>query len=295
MTRLCWPKYAEHGDGEQQRREQRQQRVVGQRGCALRHRRPSEKRSNARLKSPNSMAGPGRSARHRGSWPLGQQRRGRRARDWATSTTRAGRARRASGRAAARSAWRSATPWRSIRIPFARSITPRRSSALSSWSTFSCSRRGLAVAAHRDLDRPLDRLGVHRLDVGGDAPVGGARQEVDVGVRQLGDHRPGGVLDRLADQRERVLVVLVDDDDRDLRILLARSARRRRGRTPRRASPRGPARRAPRAARAARTRSRPRSGCGGCVSFRLPVADVIVGTTLVRAAAQRPVAAIRAP
>ena len=107
-------------------------------------------------------------------------------------------------------ACRSSTPWRSIRIPFARSITRAALERALELVDLLVQALRLAVAAQRDLDRPLHRLGVHRLDAGGDAALGGAREEVDVGVRQLGDHGPRGVLDRLADQRQRVLVVLVD-------------------------------------------------------------------------------------
>ena len=78
---------------------------------------------------------------------------------------------------------------------------------------------GLAVPAHGDLDRPLDRLRVHRLHVRGDPALGRSREEVDVGIGQLRDHGAGRELDGLADQRQRVLVVVVDDHDRNLRVL----------------------------------------------------------------------------
>jgi hypothetical protein len=49
--------------------------------------------------------------------------------------------------------------------------------------------------------------------------LGRARQEVGVAVADRRDHRPGCVLHRLGDQRERVLVVLVDHDDGEVGIL----------------------------------------------------------------------------
>ena len=40
-----------------------------------------------------------------------------------------------------------------------------------------------------------------------------------VAAAQLREHRPGRELDGLRDQREPVLVVAVDDDDREVRVL----------------------------------------------------------------------------
>jgi hypothetical protein len=89
----------------------------------------------------------------------------------------------------------------------ARSITVRRSSAVSSWPTFSDQLGALAIAPQGDLDGPLHRLG--DVDsIGRDPSLRRARHEVDVAVADVGDHRPGRELDRLADQRERVIVVL---------------------------------------------------------------------------------------
>ena len=99
------------------------------------------------------------------------------------------------GRASARTPGARRSPWRSIRMPLARSISARRSSADSSWSTLTCRRSRLLVAAQRDLDRALHGLAARRLDPGGDAALRRAGDELDVAVARLGDHRPGGVLD----------------------------------------------------------------------------------------------------
>ena len=137
--------------------------------------------------------------------------------DRATSTTR-----RLCPRAWSRSrsnASRSSIPWRSIRIPLARSISARRSSADSSWSTLSCSRSRLLVAAQRDLDRALDRPRARRLDPRGD-PRSAARATKSTSLSRVwAITGPDAYSTRLRDQRERVLVVAVDDDDREIRVL----------------------------------------------------------------------------
>jgi len=80
-------------------------------------------------------------------------------------------------------------------------------------------RGGVAVPAQRDLDRRLQRLGGDRVDVGGDPPLGRAGDEAEVVRGGLGDHGSGGVFDGLGDQGERVLLVAVHHDDRQLRVL----------------------------------------------------------------------------
>ena len=81
-------------------------------------------------------------------------------------------------------------PWRSIRMPLARSITARRSSAVSSWSTFSVSCAALAVArASRPRSRPgrLRRRPTRRRRR---SPCSAARAtNVGVALAHLRDHR----------------------------------------------------------------------------------------------------------
>ena len=60
-------------------------------------------------------------------------------------------------------------------MPFARSMTTRRSSADSSWETFSCSRRSSRWRRQRDLDRALHVVGRPRVHVARDPHVRGLR------------------------------------------------------------------------------------------------------------------------
>ena len=135
-----------------------------------------------------------RSARRVGAQPRRSTRRaaaarGRRAppaprRRRAGSASARGRAAARTPRARRRRGAPSGCPWRA-RSP------PRRSSAVSSWSTFSCSWRRLAVAAHRDLDRALHGLRVVGLDVAPRCPCSAARatKSTSSRPRTLGDHR----------------------------------------------------------------------------------------------------------
>src|SRR5919204_1441304 len=82
----------------------------------------------------------------------------------------------------------------------------------------------LGVAAHRHLERAPDRLGRGPPGVGEDAALSRAGDELGVLAVQEGDDRTGGVLAELLDQLERVLVVLVDDDDRDVGLVLGDDA-----------------------------------------------------------------------
>ena len=77
----------------------------------------------------------------------------------------------------------------------------------------------LGVAAHRDLDRRLDRVGHPLARVRVDPALGGRADELRVLVLHHRDDRPARVLGDLLDQVERIAVVLVDDDDREIRVV----------------------------------------------------------------------------
>jgi hypothetical protein len=85
----------------------------------------------------------------------------------------------------------------------------------------------LAMAPHRDVDRPLNVLRLPRIHVAGDPHVGRVRD----GRRVLGlahghEHRPGRERHGLGDQRQPVLVVPVEDDERQVGILACDQLRR---------------------------------------------------------------------
>jgi len=75
------------------------------------------------------------------------------------------------------------------------------------------------VAAHGDLDRRLDRVGHPLARVGVDPALGGRADELRILLLHHRDDRAARVLDDLLDQVERVAVVLVDDDDREVRVV----------------------------------------------------------------------------
>jgi hypothetical protein len=104
-------------------------------------------------------------------------------------------------------------------MPFARSIWARLMERRLQLVDLHLELGGLLVAPQRDLDRALHDLGRAGFDPGRDPAFGRASDEVDVAVARLRDHRPRRVLDGLRDQRERVVVVLVHDDDREIRVL----------------------------------------------------------------------------
>ncbi len=122
---------------------------------------------------------------------------------------------------------RSSSPWRSITMPFARSIIARRSSADSSCATFSCKPLLLAVAPHRDLDRALDVRRLPRVDVAGDPHVRRARDRPRaLSLAHGHQHRAARELHRLGDQRQSVLVVSVEHHERHVGILARDQFRR---------------------------------------------------------------------
>src|SRR3954454_3568622 len=77
----------------------------------------------------------------------------------------------------------------------------------------------LLVPAHSDLDRGLDRLGASLARVRGDAAVGSRGDEGGVLLLEDGDDRAARELADLLDEVERVGFVLVDDDDRHVRVV----------------------------------------------------------------------------
>src|SRR6185312_11397203 len=77
----------------------------------------------------------------------------------------------------------------------------------------------LGMAAQRDLDRALHRLRHVGARLRGDAAIGGARDEVGVVLQRERDYRAGRVGADLLDQRERMVVVAVQHDHRDVRIV----------------------------------------------------------------------------
>ena len=98
----------------------------------------------------------------------------------------------------------------------------------------------LGVAAQRHLDRALHRLRAARLRLRVDAAVGRARGELGVVLQRERDHRARGVGADLLDQRERVVVVAVQHDHRQLGVVgddLLRHFGRPRPRTRRRVCP----------------------------------------------------------
>ena len=125
-------------------------------------------------------------------------------------------------RACSRTRWkaaRSSTLWRSMRIPLARSMSARRSSAFSRRVDLRLQLVVLAPAAHGDLDGALDRVRGLLARVGEDPAVGGGGHELGILAVEQRDDRPGGEGVDLLDQVERVLVVAVDDDDRQVRVV----------------------------------------------------------------------------
>src|SRR4051812_9224322 len=84
----------------------------------------------------------------------------------------------------------------------------------------------LRVAAHGHLDGGLDRLRFPEARVAEDPALGGGADERGVLVLEDGDDRPARELADLLDELERVAVLLVDDDDRQVRVV-ARDDRRR--------------------------------------------------------------------
>ena len=82
--------------------------------------------------------------------------------------------------------------------------------------------RRLRVAAQRELDRALDLVEEAQPREGVDAALGGARDEAGLVAADERDDRPARVLAHLVDEVERVLVVVVDDDDRQVGVLAAR-------------------------------------------------------------------------
>ena len=77
----------------------------------------------------------------------------------------------------------------------------------------------LGLATHRDLDRRLDRVGHPLARVRVDPALGGRADELRVLLLHHRDDRTARVLGDLLDQAERIVVVLVDDDDREIRVV----------------------------------------------------------------------------
>ncbi len=104
----------------------------------------------------------------------------------------------------------SSIEWRSMRMPFARSVTARRPKAPSrSW--YSVKRRNtMSIGA-----LPVLRIGV--VDVGEDAALGCLPDEVGIGRVDEGDHGAGGLVHDLLDQLERMLGALAKANEGDVR------------------------------------------------------------------------------
>ena len=175
----------------------------------------------------------------------------------------------ARGRAASRRRRGRRSAWRSMRIPLARSIIERRSRAVSSCETCSvscasceCRRSASSIAAWTS-------CGILRPREAVDPPRGGPGEEVAVVARlHDGDDRPAGGLAQLVDEIERVLEIVVDRDDRQVRVLLGDALAQPGRRTPRRPPRGGPGRRGPAPSSAAPRRPRRRRGRSGLVSCR---------------------------
>ena len=113
-----------------------------------------------------------------------------------------------------------------MRMPLARSIIERRSSAVSSCVTCSVSCASWRVPAQRELDRDLDLVRVLRPREAVDPARGGTGEEVALvaGLHDRDDRSAGG-LAQLVDEIQRVLEIVVDRDDGQVRVLLGDALR----------------------------------------------------------------------
>ena len=103
----------------------------------------------------------------------------------------------------------SSTPWRSIRMPFARSVTARRPNAPSRF-------RNSAKRCEDDVERALELVRLAVREVGEDTALGRLSDEARILDLEHRDHRARRLLDDPRDQPERILGALADGDERDV-------------------------------------------------------------------------------
>ena len=136
-------------------------------------------------------------------------------------------------------------------------MTARRSSADSSWVTFSFSRRSSRWRASATSIAPCRSSRRPRVHVARDPHVRGLRdRRRALHLAHRHQHGAGRELDRLGDQRQPVGVVAVEDHEREVRVLARDQLDRLRHRHRERRRPRARAPRARRRARAAPPRAR---------------------------------------